>query len=292
MAKTQLTKNSTTGNWELNETDQGQTYSNTLETAGKAIDGDIKISIGVKSGSVSASAAKGTVSNHSVIITPSATKTEGYISGGTTTGTGVTVSVSELVSGTYTVSTTGSSIDVTNYKYIKVDAGTATPNVSPTGSAIGTIYRGNQIKIGKGYYSSDEYYIAQSNSGTKSISSNGTHSCDGYSNVSVNVPQEILYTNSDRTSFYYKTDANPIIFVRNTGYGSITVTVSCGSNNTSFSISGINNGAIIFVNQNRQLVYRLWTSSSTTVLFSALFSDDRIEVSGGGSKTSLFPDLY
>jgi len=59
-------------------------------------------------------ATKGTVSNHSVSVTPSVTNTEGYISGGTKTGTAVTVSASELVSGTYTVDSSGTK-DVTNY---------------------------------------------------------------------------------------------------------------------------------------------------------------------------------
>lgn len=65
-------------------------------------------------------ATKGTVSNHSVSVTPSVTNTAGYISGGTKTGTAVTVSASELVSGTKTVTTTGTS-DVTNYASVNVD---------------------------------------------------------------------------------------------------------------------------------------------------------------------------
>ena len=59
-------------------------------------------------------ATKGTVSNHQVSVTPSATNTAGYISGGTINGTAVTVSASELVSGTYSVSASGTH-DVTNY---------------------------------------------------------------------------------------------------------------------------------------------------------------------------------
>ena len=39
-------------------------------------------------------ATKGTVSNHSISITPDVTFTEGYITGGTKTGTAVTVSAS------------------------------------------------------------------------------------------------------------------------------------------------------------------------------------------------------
>ena len=67
-------------------------------------------------------ATKGTVSNHSVTVTPSVTNTAGYISGGSHTGTAVTVSASELVSGTYTVDGSGTA-DVTNYASISVPQG-------------------------------------------------------------------------------------------------------------------------------------------------------------------------
>lgn len=59
-------------------------------------------------------AAKGTVSNHQISITPSVTNTTGWITGSTKTGTAVTVSASELVSGTSTISANGT-YDVTNY---------------------------------------------------------------------------------------------------------------------------------------------------------------------------------
>lgn len=58
-------------------------------------------------------ATKGTVSNHSVSVTPSVTNTTGYITGSTKTGTAVTVSASELVSGSETKTTNGT-YDVTN----------------------------------------------------------------------------------------------------------------------------------------------------------------------------------
>lgn len=67
-------------------------------------------------------ASKGTVSNHSISITPSVTNTTGYITGGTKTGTAVTVSASELVSGTLSVSSNGTQ-DVTNYKNVSVSVG-------------------------------------------------------------------------------------------------------------------------------------------------------------------------
>ena len=58
-------------------------------------------------------ATKGTVSNHAVTVTPSVTNTAGYISGGTISGTGVSVAASELVSGTLSITENGSGIDVT-----------------------------------------------------------------------------------------------------------------------------------------------------------------------------------
>lgn len=58
-------------------------------------------------------ATKGTVSNHSVSVTPSVTNTTGYITGSTKTGTAVTVSASELVSGSETKTANGT-YDVTN----------------------------------------------------------------------------------------------------------------------------------------------------------------------------------
>lgn len=74
-------------------------------------------------------ATKGSVSNHSVSVTPSVTNTTGYITGSTKTGTAVSVSASELVSGTYAVSASGTH-DVTNYASASVAAGGATASAT------------------------------------------------------------------------------------------------------------------------------------------------------------------
>lgn len=65
-------------------------------------------------------AAKGIVSNHSVTITPSVTNTTGYITGSTKTGTAVTVSASELVSGNKEITANGTNIDVADYSTVSV----------------------------------------------------------------------------------------------------------------------------------------------------------------------------
>ena len=66
-------------------------------------------------------ATKGTVSNHSVSVTPSVTNTTGYITGSTKTGTAVSVSASELVSGDKSITANGNNIDVANYSTVSVN---------------------------------------------------------------------------------------------------------------------------------------------------------------------------
>lgn len=75
------------------------------------------------------SATKGTVSNHSVSVTPSVTNTAGYIAGGTIAGTAVNVSASELVSGTLSITSSGTK-DVTNYASASVASGGATASAT------------------------------------------------------------------------------------------------------------------------------------------------------------------
>lgn len=65
-------------------------------------------------------ATKGAVSNHSVNVTPSVTNTAGVIFGGTHTGNAVTVTASELESGTKQITANGTGIDVTGYSAVDV----------------------------------------------------------------------------------------------------------------------------------------------------------------------------
>ena len=84
----------------------------------------------IASGSATASATKGTVSNHSITVTPSVTRTAGYITAGSANGTAVTVSASELVSGSETKTANGT-YDVTNLAELVV-------NVSGSGTSKNT----------------------------------------------------------------------------------------------------------------------------------------------------------
>ncbi len=154
------------------------------------------------------SATKGTVSNHSVSVTPSVTNTTGYITGGTKTGTAVTVSASELVSGTLSITSSGTK-DVTNYASASVSAGT---EGTPTATK-GTVSN-HQVSVTPSVTNTTGYITGGTKTGTavtvtaselasgnKAISANGTNiDVVGYSTVSVAVPfSAITVSSSDPT---------------------------------------------------------------------------------------------
>ena len=114
-------------------------------TADSGYDGlsSVKINVGAMPTGTAGTptATKGSVSNHAISITPSVTNTAGYIAGGTKTGTAVTVSAAELVSGTKSITENGTGIDVTNYVAVNVAVPSGSPslqaktNISPTESS-------------------------------------------------------------------------------------------------------------------------------------------------------------
>ena len=96
------------------------TSSQTIGGANYMMEGAVTVSAMPTGTAGTPTATKGAVSSHSVSVTPSVTNTTGYITGSTKTGTAVSVSASELVSGTLSVSTNGQQ-DVTNYQYVDVN---------------------------------------------------------------------------------------------------------------------------------------------------------------------------
>ena len=96
------------------------TSEQTAVAAGKYTTGAVKVAAMPSGTEGTPTATKGAVSGHSVTVTPSVTNSAGYISGGTHTGTGVTVSASELVSGSETKTSNGT-YDVTNLAELVVN---------------------------------------------------------------------------------------------------------------------------------------------------------------------------
>lgn len=113
----------------------------TLLTDGKYCEDDIEVVYARTSGTEGTpTATKGTVSNNSVSVTPSVTNTAGYINGGTHDGTAVTVSASELVSGSETKTANGT-YDVTNLASLVVNVATDTiATATATASTTQTLY--------------------------------------------------------------------------------------------------------------------------------------------------------
>ena len=96
------------------------TSSQTIGGANYMMEGAVTVAAMPSGTAGTPTASKGTVSNHSISVTPSVTNTTGYISGSTINGTAVTVSASELASGNKAITENGSDIDVVGYSTVSV----------------------------------------------------------------------------------------------------------------------------------------------------------------------------
>lgn len=140
-------------------------------------------------------ASKGSVSNHSVAVTPSVTNTTGYIEGGTKTGTAVTVSASELVSGTKSITENGTGIDVTNYASVDVAVPSTTPtgtiSITQNGTTDVTNYASANVNVPNSYSASDEGKVVSSGAlvsqTSDSVTQNGTVDTTLINSLTVNV---------------------------------------------------------------------------------------------------------
>ena len=143
-------------------------------------DGMAAVALSVPAGSGGTPyATKGTVSNHTVSVIPSVTNTTGWITGEIKDGTAVSVSASELVSGTYSVTSSGTK-DVTNYASASVPAGTATAPTSITGTGATASSSSTTITLTKSVSNTPRIttagYISSGTAGSSSISLSATDS--------------------------------------------------------------------------------------------------------------------
>ena len=180
----------------------------------------------VSSGSATASATKGAVNNHSVTVTPSVTRTAGYVTAGTSNGTAVTVSASELVSGSETKTANGT-YDVTNLAELVVSVSGGSSVKTATGTFTGNGTRTIDVAC---TFEPDIVYFT-SNPGT--TASSGT--------VAAIIVRDMMtatrYRNNSTTNSHY---AIPDIAGLNTSgssyswratYANSKVTLYCFSNN-------------------------------------------------------------
>lgn len=152
----------------------------TINTAGNYCEGNITVEYNKTAGTAGTPVAtKGTVSNNSISVTPSVTNTTGYITGGTITGTAVTVAAIELVSGTKYITSAGTT-DVTNYASASVASGSATtpatsitanPSISVNASGLITA----NVSASKSVTPTvSAGYVSSGTSGTVSVSGSNT----------------------------------------------------------------------------------------------------------------------
>ena len=110
------------------------TANGTYDAEDDDADGYSEVTVALPTGTAGTpTATKGSVSNHSISVTPSVTNTAGVISGGTINGTAVTVSASELVSGSETKTSNGT-YDVTNLAQLVVNVSGGSGLVYETGT--------------------------------------------------------------------------------------------------------------------------------------------------------------
>lgn len=172
------------------------------------------------------SASKGAVSNHALTVTPSVTNTTGWITGSTKTGTAVTVSASELVSGSETKTANGT-YDVTNLaelvvnvsggtsKNVQVVQGTTRTNAS-TLTAIGSAltvsktgtydvyWSGMRSNTSSSYTWATQLYVDGSAYGSENTTWTNNVQNNHLSNVSLTANQQIrVYGRNTRGTSYY-----------------------------------------------------------------------------------------
>ena len=147
-------------------------------------------------------ATKGTVSNHAISVTPSVTNTTGYITGGTKNGTAVTVSASELVSGTLSITSSGTK-DVTNYASASVAAGGATASATKGSVSNHSVTVTPSVTRTAGYVTAGTsngtavtVSASELVSGSETKTANGTYDVTNLASLVVAIPIVTYYTSS------------------------------------------------------------------------------------------------
>ena len=147
--------------------------------------------------------------------------------------------------------------------------GVITNNTSG-GTSSGTVNRGNQIKIGKGYYPADVYYTAQPNSGTITITGSGDTTVNGY--VTASVAAAVAAANTASASIATSSSDSSSITIDTSAPGSgayYTLTAS-GSGSSKITTAGwIGTGALTAASTTKAYYINRATTSVTNGTASA-----------------------
>lgn len=173
-------------------------------------------------------ATKGTVSNNSISITPSVTNTTGYITGGAKTGTAITVSANELVSGNKVITANGTNIDVTNYATVSVDVASSGTTINNQNKTVDPIESRQYISADSGYTGLGQV-IVEPISSTYIGSDIITRSIADLtvSGATVSVPAG-YYSSATSKSVATATQATPSISINSTGLITASATQIAG----------------------------------------------------------------
>lgn len=203
------------------------TSSQTIGGANYMMEGAVTVSAMPSGTAGTPTATKGTVSNHAVSVTPSVTNTTGYITGSTKTGTAVTVSASELVSGSETKTANGT-YDVTNLaelvvnvsggggssKNVQVLQSTSRANSSSLTKVLGDLtvsktgtydiyWSGGRSNTSSSYTWGTRLYVDGTGYGTENTSWSNNCQSNHLSNVSLTANQKLSVYARGRTGSYY-----------------------------------------------------------------------------------------
>lgn len=228
-------------------------------------------------------ASKGTVSNNSVTVTPSVTNTTGYIAGGTKIGTGISVSASELVSGTYNVISSGTK-DVTNYASISVPSGS---EGTPTATK-GTVSN-HAISVTPSVTNTGGYITGSAKTGT-AVSISASELVSGTYNVSASGTADV--TNYENISVPSGTAGTPTATKGTASNGSITVTPSV-TNTTGFITGSTKTGTTVTVSASELDSGTKSITVNGTGIDVVGYATVDVNVSGGGgggsTRTTIIP---
>lgn len=236
----------------------------------------------VPSGSVNVLGEKGVVSNNSVVVTPKAQVVGGWVNSGETSGSGVGVTASDLVSGTLNVSSDGVQ-DVTNYQNISVPSAGHSASahkgvvsnhsvtVTPRSTATQGFVQAGTVE-GTGVSVSASELV----SGLLEITQNGAHDVTNYSEVNVAVQSgaenpSFLDSSSPTNSSFTVTSPGGITdwkYLIIAGRGTVVTNIWCavinlsGSGHTCWTIGGSYTGIDVSFSNGVYTVSRTSSSAS------------------------------